>query len=145
MSAIASSRKSKTIFAKLSVLPGVRIEVGSGGNGTKLEITLASDDATVLDSAGTALEEQLRTLRGIGAVTSTASRQAPEIQITPDFARAAALGVTSNAIASAVRVATDGEYSSDLPKLNLPQRQVPIVVRFSPETRTSLDDIKTCG
>ncbi|NTG29032.1 efflux RND transporter permease subunit [Agrobacterium rhizogenes] len=126
----------------LSVLPGVRIEVGSGGNGTKLEITLASDDATVLNSAGTALEEQLRTLRGIGAVTSTASRQAPEIQITPDFARAAALGVTSNAIASAVRVATDGEYSSDLPKLNLPQRQVPIVVRFSPETRTSLDDIK---
>ncbi|NTF88892.1 efflux RND transporter permease subunit [Agrobacterium rhizogenes] len=130
------------IHQALSVLPGMRIEVGSGGNGTKLEITLASDDATVLDSAGTALEEQLRTLRGIGAVTSTASRQAPEIQITPDFARAAALGVTSNAIASAVRVATDGEYSSDLPKLNLPQRQVPIVVRFSPETRTSLDDIK---
>ncbi|WFU12706.1 efflux RND transporter permease subunit (plasmid) [Rhizobium sp. CB3090] len=127
----------------LSVLPGVRVEVGSGGNGTKLEITLASDDAGALDSASTALEEQLRTLQGIGAVTSTATRQAPEIQITPDFARAAALGVTSNAIASAVRVATNGEYSSDLPKLNLPQRQVPIVVRFSPETRTSLDDIKT--
>ncbi|MGO7424271.1 efflux RND transporter permease subunit, partial [Rhizobium ruizarguesonis] len=45
-------------------------------------------------------------------------------------------------IAEAVRVATDGEYSADLPKLNLPQRQVPIVVRFSPETRTKLDDIK---
>ncbi|GGD74700.1 multidrug efflux pump subunit AcrB [Rhizobium sp. BK591] len=126
----------------LSVLPGVRIAVGGGGNGTKLEITLASDDANALDSAGTALEEQLRTLQGIGAVTSTAARQAPEIQITPDFARAAALGVTSSAIAEAVRVATDGEYSADLPKLNLPQRQVPIVVRFSPETRTKLDDIK---
>ncbi|MFT4184160.1 MAG: efflux RND transporter permease subunit, partial [Rhizobium sp.] len=127
----------------LSTLPGVRVEVGSGGNGTKLDITLASDDANVLDSASAALEEQLRTLRGIGAVTSTAARQAPEIQITPDFARAAALGITSNAIASAVRVATDGEYSSDLPKLNLPQRQVPIVVRFSPQARTSLDDIRT--
>ncbi|MGY5811042.1 efflux RND transporter permease subunit [Rhizobium sp. LEGMi198b] len=126
----------------LSVLPGVRVAVGSGGNGTKLDITLASDDANALDSASTALEEQLRTLQGIGAVTSTAARQAPEIQITPDFARAAALGVTSNAIASAVRVATNGEYSSDLPKLNLPQRQIPIVVRFSPETRTNLDDIK---
>jgi multidrug efflux pump subunit AcrB len=126
----------------LSVLPGLRVEVGSGGNGTKLDITLASDDANALDSASTALEEQLRTLRGVGAVTSTASRQAPEIQITPDFARAAALGITSNAIASAVRVATNGEYSSDLPKLNLPQRQVPIVVRFSPETRTKLDDIR---
>ncbi|MGO6723950.1 efflux RND transporter permease subunit [Rhizobium ruizarguesonis] len=126
----------------LSALPGVRIAVGGGGNGTKLEITLASDDANALDSASTALEEQLRTLQGIGAVTSTAARQAPEIQITPDFARAAALGVTSSAIAEAVRVATDGEYSADLPKLNLPQRQVPIVVRFSPETRTKLDDIK---
>ncbi|MGO7423678.1 efflux RND transporter permease subunit, partial [Rhizobium ruizarguesonis] len=82
----------------LSVLPGVRIAVGGGGNGTKLEITLASDDANALDSASTALEEQLRTLQGIGAVTSTAARQAPEIQITPDFARAAALGVTSSAI-----------------------------------------------
>jgi multidrug efflux pump subunit AcrB len=127
----------------LSVLSGLRVEVGSGGNGTKLDITLASDDASALDSASTALEEQLRTLRGIGAVTSTAARQAPEIQIAPDFARAAALGVTSNAIASAVRVATNGEYSSDLPKLTLSQRQIPIVVRFSPETRTSLDDIKT--
>ncbi|MBX5200090.1 efflux RND transporter permease subunit [Rhizobium sp. NZLR1] len=126
----------------LSVLSGVRVAVGGGGNGTKLEITLASDDANALDSASTALEEQLRTLQGIGAVTSTAARQAPEIQITPDFARAAALGVTSSAIAEAVRVATNGEYSADLPKLNLPQRQVPIVVRFSPETRTKLDDIK---
>ncbi|NKL36906.1 AcrB/AcrD/AcrF family protein [Rhizobium leguminosarum bv. viciae] len=126
----------------LSVLPGVRVAVGGGGNGTKLEITLASDDADALDGASTALEEQLRTLQGIGAVTSTAARQAPEIQITPDFARAAALGVTSSAIAEAVRVATNGEYSADLPKLNLPQRQVPIVVRFSPETRTKLDDIK---
>jgi multidrug efflux pump subunit AcrB len=126
----------------LSVLPGVRVEVGSGGNGTKLVITLAGDDAGVLYSASTALEEQLRTLRGIGAVTSTAARQAPEIQITPDFARAAALGITSNAIASAVRVATNGEYSSELPKLTLPQRQILIVVRFSPETRTNLDDIK---
>ncbi|NYJ10459.1 multidrug efflux pump subunit AcrB [Rhizobium leguminosarum] len=126
----------------LSVLPGVRVEVGGGGNGTKLEITLASDDANVLDSASTALEEQLRSLQGIGAVTSTAARQAPEIQITPDFARSAALGVTSSAIAEAVRVATNGEYSADLPKLNLPQRQIPIVVRFSPEARTNLDDIK---
>ncbi|MBX4909356.1 MULTISPECIES: efflux RND transporter permease subunit [Rhizobium] len=131
-----------TMRQALSVLSGVRVAVGAGANGTKLEITLASDDANALDSASTALEEQLRTLNGIGAVTSTAARQAPEIQITPDFARAAALGVTSSAIAEAARVATNGEYSANLPKLNLPQRQVPIVVRFSPESRTSLDDIK---
>jgi multidrug efflux pump subunit AcrB len=125
----------------LAVLPGVRVQVGNGGNGTKLEITLVGDDAQALNQAGAALEEQLRTLKGIGAVTSTASQQAPEIQITPDFARAAALGVTSQAIADMARVATSGDYSTTMPKLNLAQRQLAIRVRFNAETRKNLDDI----
>ncbi|MEN3151140.1 efflux RND transporter permease subunit [Neorhizobium sp. IRAMC:178] len=125
----------------LVVLPGVRIEVGTGGNGTTLEITLASDDSDALDRAAGALEEQLRGLQGIGAVTSSASLQAPEVQIVPDLNRAAALGVTAEAISEAVRVATSGDYSSSLAKLNLPQRQLPIRVRFEPGNRTTLDDI----
>ncbi len=125
----------------LAVVPGARIEVGSGGNGTQLQITLASDDATTLDGAATKLEEQLRTLQGLGAVTSSASMEGPEIQITPDFARAAAGGVTSDAIAQAVRVATSGDYSSSMSKLNLAQRQLPIRVRFDPGTRSDLDRI----
>lgn len=125
----------------IAVLPGVRIEVGTGGSGTTLEITLASDDSGALDRVAGALEEQLRGLQGIGAVTSSASLQAPEVQIVPDLNRAAALGVTAEAISEAVRVATSGDYSSSLAKLNLPQRQLPIRVRFDPGNRTTLDDI----
>ncbi|SCW74068.1 efflux RND transporter permease subunit [Ancylobacter rudongensis] len=130
-----------TIRQALAVLPGTRVEVGSGGNGTKLEITLASDDPDTLDKVGASLEEQLRTLSGIGAVTSSASLQAPEVQIAPDFTRAAALGVTSDAISEAVRVATNGDYSASMAKLNLTQRQVPIRVRLDPRNRATLDDI----
>jgi multidrug efflux pump subunit AcrB len=125
----------------LDVLPGARIAIGSGGNGTRLDITLASDDPGALDKAASALEEQLRTLPGIGAVTSSASLQAPEIQVVPDFDRAAALGVTTESISETVRVATSGDYSSSLAKLNLPQRQLAIRVRFDPANRTTLDDI----
>ncbi|RAX37791.1 efflux RND transporter permease subunit [Rhizobium tropici] len=125
----------------LSVLPGVRVEVGTGGNGTKLELTLASDDSNALEQAASALEEQLRGLKGIGAVTSSASLQAPEIQIRPDFAKAAVLGVTSEAIAEAVRISTNGDYSNDLAKLNLPQRQIAIRVRFDPQFRRNVDAI----
>ena len=125
----------------LTALPATRIEVGSGGSGTTLEITLASDEPNALEQAGRAVEEELRTLAGIGAVTSSASLQAPEIQIVPDFARAAALGITSDAIASAVRVATNGDYSSSRAKLNLPQRQITIRVRFERKNRTTLEDI----
>lgn len=125
----------------LKQLPGVQVEVGSGGNGTKLELTLASDDSSVLDQAATELETELRGLKGIGAVTSSASQQAPEVQIVPDFARAAKLGITSEAIAKAVRVATNGDYSTSMSKLNLPQRQISIRVRFAPKTRTDLQSI----
>lgn len=130
-----------SIRQALVVLPGTRVEVGSGGNGTKLEITLASDDPDTLDKVGASLEEQLRTLSGIGAVTSSASLQAPEVQIAPDFTRAAALGVTSDSISEAVRVATNGDYSASMAKLNLTQRQVPIRVRLDPRNRATLDDI----
>ncbi|WP_439615572.1 efflux RND transporter permease subunit [Shinella sp.] len=125
----------------LAVLPGIRVEVGTGGNGTTLQITLASDDPDALDRTAGALEDQLRTLRGIGAVTSSAALQAPEIQIIPDLDRAAALGVTAEAISEAVRVATNGDYAVALAKLNLPQRQLAIRVRFDPGNRTTLDDI----
>lgn len=125
----------------LAILPGARVEVGSGGRGTVLEITLASDDADALDQAATSVENGLRTLGGVGAITSSASLQAPEIQIFPDFARAAALGITSESIADVVRVATYGDYSSSLSKLNLPQRQISIRVRLKPDTRTSIESI----
>ncbi len=125
----------------LAALPGARIEVGTESNGTTLEITLASDDSGALEGAASALEEQLRSLQGIGAVTSSASLQAPEIQIVPDVDRASALGVTAEAISEAVRVATNGDYSSALAKLNLPQRQISIRVRFDPNNRTTLADI----
>lgn len=127
---------------RLAALPGARFQVGTGGSGTTLSITLASDNPTALDRVAGTLEEQLRTLAGIGAVTSSASLQAPEIRIVPDMDRAAALGVTAEAISDAARVATTGDYSSSLAKLNLPQRQLAIRVRFDPSGRTTLEDIE---
>jgi multidrug efflux pump subunit AcrB len=126
----------------LAVIPGVRVAVGRGMNGEQLDITLASDDNDALTRAAAALESDLRTLKGVGNITSGAGLQGPEIQIRPDFARAAALGVTSTSIANTVRVATNGEYSTDMPKLNLPQRQIAIRVRFDQGTRDSLDAIR---
>ncbi|HET8705614.1 MAG TPA: efflux RND transporter permease subunit, partial [Pseudomonadales bacterium] len=101
----------------------------------------ASDDPTALEQAATRLEGQLRTLKGIGNVTSDAAMQRPEIQLRPDFERAAALGITSTQMADALRMATSGDYSNSLPKLNLPQRQIPIRVRLAEEVRKDLDAI----
>ena len=125
----------------LRAIPGARIAVGSGGSGETLEITLASEDSVALATAAAQAETQLRTLQGIGNVTSSASLQRPEIQILPNAARAAALGVTTEALAEAVRIATYGDYSTALPKLNLSERQVPVRVRMDPSVREDLNAV----
>jgi multidrug efflux pump subunit AcrB len=131
----------------LSPVAGARVEVGDG-EGVKLELTLAGDDTDLLEKTAYRLENDLRGVLELGAVSSGAARQAPEIQIIPDFAQAAALGVTTKAMAEVVRVAASGAYSAELPKLNLPERQVPIKVRFNPMIRGDLNylaELKVSG
>ncbi|TNB46070.1 efflux RND transporter permease subunit [Martelella lutilitoris] len=123
-------------------IPGARIEIGGGGNGTELQLTLAGDNSEALESAAARLEEDIRAnIKGIGNVTSSAALQSPEIVITPDLAKAASYGVTSRAISDAIRVATAGAYDSALSHLNLPERQLDIRVLLAQSARQSLDQI----
>lgn len=123
---------------RLAVLPGVRSKVGLGGSGEKYILVLQGEDPVALTQAARKVEADLRTLPGLGSITSTASLVRPEIAVRPDFARAADLGVTSSAIADTLRVATQGDYDAQLPKLNLAQRQIPIVVKLDDAARKDL-------
>lgn len=125
------------IRAALRELPGARVSIGGGGTGEVLQIVLAGDDGDLLERTAQKLEGEIRSgIRGIGNITSSAALQRPEIQIRPDYARAAALGVTSQDIGDTMRVATYGDYSQSLPKLNLSERQIDIRVRMDPALRT---------
>ncbi len=126
------------IRAALENLPGVRSKVGLGGSGEKYILVLTGEDPNALQAAALAIEQDLRTIRGLGSVASTASLVRPEIAVRPDFARAADLGVTSSTIGETLRIATAGDYDASLPKLNLSQRQVPIVVKLDEAVRKDL-------
>ena len=126
------------IRAALQELPGVRSKVGLGGSGEKYILVLTGEDPQALQAAALAVEKDLRTIPGLGSIASTASLVRPEIAVRPDFTRAADLGVTSAAIGETLRIATVGDYDVSLPKLNLSQRQVPIVVRLQDEARQDL-------
>ena len=120
--------------ARLAELPGVRVSYLSTEPGELMQLVLAGDDPQRLQEASIALDRDLRTLKGLGSVTSSASLLRPEIIITPDPARAADLGVATADIAEAARIATSGDFVQRLAKLNLPERQVPIRVGFAEET-----------
>ncbi|HET6789686.1 MAG TPA: efflux RND transporter permease subunit, partial [Aquabacterium sp.] len=120
-------------------LPGARVKVGFGGSAEKFIIVLAGEDGPALSAHALKVGRELRTIPGIGGVTSTSSLVRPELVVRPDAARAADLGVTTAAIADTLRVATLGDYDQALPKLNLSQRQVPVVVRLPESARGDLD------
>nr|WP_315214212.1 efflux RND transporter permease subunit [uncultured Duganella sp.] len=129
------------IRTRLDAIPGARFKVGPPDNGVKLQLVLRSDDPVVLQATAQKVEREMRTLQGVGNVRSSASLVRPEIIVTPDFAKAADLGVTANAIGQTVRVATAGDYDTDLTKMNLPERQVPIRVKLPDSVRADLDAI----
>ena len=128
--------------ARLADLPGARISYISTEPGELMQLVLASDDAARLDQAALARERDLRTIPGLGSISSSASLLRPELVITPRPERAADLGVATADIAEAARIATSGDYRQRLAKLNLPERQVPIRVGF-PES--ALDDPALIG
>jgi multidrug efflux pump subunit AcrB len=123
----------------LMMLPGVRVKVGLGSSADKYQLVLSSDDSELLNRYALKVGQELRTIPGIGNVVSNSSVLRPEVVVRPDFARAADQGVTASAIAEALRVATAGDYDQDLAKMNLPDRQVPIVVKLRDEARQDID------
>jgi multidrug efflux pump subunit AcrB len=128
----------QNIRRALEKLPGVRTKVGLGASGEKYVLVLSGDDPQALSSAARSLEHDLRTIPGLGSIASSAALVRPEIAVRPDFAHAADLGVTTAALAETLRIATLGDYEWSLSKLNLAQRQVPVVVKLAEEGRRDL-------
>jgi multidrug efflux pump subunit AcrB len=123
---------------KLSDVAGARFTVGPPDTGVKMQLVLQSEDPVALLATAQLVERELRSLKGVGNVQSSASLVRPEIIVRPDPARAADLGVTAAAIGETVRVATAGDYDTSLSKLNLSERQVPIRVKLPDAVRADL-------
>ncbi|HEY5993985.1 MAG TPA: efflux RND transporter permease subunit [Gallionellaceae bacterium] len=124
---------------ELSALPGVRIKIGMGASSDKYQLVLASENGELLNEQALKVGQELRTIPGIGNVVSNSSVLRPEVVVRPDFARTSDQGVTTSAIADTLRVATAGDYDQALAKLNLPERQLPIIVKLRDEARQNLE------
>src|SRR6218665_3772431 len=67
----------------LDVIPGARVKVGFGGSNEKYMLVLAGEDGRVLGDHAQQVERELRSIPGIGAVTSTSSLVRPELIVRP--------------------------------------------------------------
>jgi multidrug efflux pump subunit AcrB len=137
-------KRSQAVFQKemqplLSAIPGARISFNSSNFGEGLGIYLSGEDPAQLQAVAERVTRDLRTIPGLGAVTSSAALLRPEIAIKPDFERAAQLGVVTASLAEAIRIGTTGDVDFRLAKFNLPARQIPIRVQIEESARNTVD------
>jgi len=134
----AQSKIEHSLRHALLTVPGARFTIGAGSPGEKMQLILASDNDNALKVSAQAMERQLRGVGSLSNISSTASLERPEIIVRPDLQRASELGVSTAAIGQVVRIATAGDFSENLAKLNLDNRQVDINVSIPDADRQNL-------
>ncbi|MCU6455681.1 efflux RND transporter permease subunit [Sphingomonas sp. A2-49] len=121
---------------------GFRSQFGWGSSGRDMTVVLGGDDPDLLQKTASTLVDQMATLPTLTQPRISGNLQRPEIVIKPRFDLAANLGVTTQALSSAIRVATLGDIDQNSARFSLSDRQVPIRVALDQGARTELSTIQ---
>jgi HAE1 family hydrophobic/amphiphilic exporter-1 len=120
---------------------GAQVQVslrGGGGSGAPISYTLSGAD-NVLDGAATKLAAYIRSLPGTLNVQTGAEDAAPHLTVRIDPAKAAVLGVSPGAAATAARVAVGGAVATKVRTWN---GLVDVRVQYPVAQRSSMDEIR---
>src|SRR6185295_9624471 len=129
----------------LSGYPNYRVSVlnnQGGSRGADITVQLVGDNPQLVNAAAERLATAMQRLPMLADAHSSAALQRPELQIHPRPDDLARLGVTNAALASAVRIATSGDVEQNLPRFDLPDRQIPIRVVLRSDMRSNIDTIR---
>jgi len=135
------------IIAKIrdlkSLAPGGDFQVagggGGGGGGSPIQYSLTGPDEQ-LDIAADKIVAFLKNTPGTVNVQSSAESGAPRLNVQIDSARAAVLGVSTGAAATAARIAVDGAVAT---KVRTSTGLVDVRVQFPLERRSTVDSLKS--
>ena len=133
----------RKISQLMTEVPGARFTVGlSSGGESGYNFSLTSTNSQLLEQTAQKIMTEIRGLPSAGAVTSDRSLPRQELTVTPDRLAMADKGVTTQDIATTLRVATVGDYEQRLSKLNLDTRQIPIVVRLPDVAKQNVSQLE---
>ena len=123
---------------KLANIPGIRVYlqnppvINIGGRFTRAQyqFTLQSGDTEELYRAAPLLEERMRTLPEIADVSSDLQLTNPQVTVSLDRNRISAMGLTADAVESALSNAFSGRQVSTI---FLPNNQYAVMLRVAPQ------------
>ncbi len=129
----------RAINPLLARIPDSRVFFRSQSGGFRdVTVTLGGEDPVLLMQTANKLAEEMATIPELVAPRVGGSLVRPELTVRPRLDLAAELGVTTQALSQAIRVATIGEIDQNSARFSLADRQIPIRVALSENARERL-------
>ena len=135
----------RSMAPALAAIPDARVTFQSQSgnfNGRDITVVLVGDDPVKLNEAANKVVEGMKGIPELRQPRVEGDLRKPEITIKPRFDLAAQLGVTTAALSQTIRIATLGDLDQNSAKFSLSDRQIPIRVSISEESRKTLDNIE---
>ena len=119
----------------LADMPDIRFWFLKDNGQRDISLVVAGRDVDVINDAANQLASEMR-IPILDNLVSTAELDRPELRVVPKRQVAAELGVSTEAISEAVRIATIGDIDANLAKFDVGDRQVPIRVQLDEAARS---------
>ena len=123
------------IGAGLANVPDIRFWFLKDNGQRQFQLVASGRNGADVSRAAADLTSQAKRIPLLANVVSTAELDRPELRVVPITDVAADLGVSTEAISEAVRIATIGDIGANLAKFDVGDRQVPIRVQLDERAR----------
>lgn len=130
---------------KMAAIPDARVSFQSqsgGFSGRDITMVIGGDDPALLEKHAMKIVGEMSKLKEIRSPRIEGDIPRPEIIVKPRLDLAAELGVTTSALSQTIRIATIGDIDQNAAKFSLSDRQIPIRVLLSEDSRRALATIE---
>ncbi|BBD99275.1 AcrB/AcrD/AcrF family protein [Sphingobium amiense] len=142
---LSSVNWERSTAPKFQTIADARVNFQSqsgGGFGRDVIMMFGSDDPVLLEKTANQLVKEMAGLRELRDARVQGDMQRPEIIIKPRMDLAASMGVTTAALSQSIRIATIGDIDQNTAKFSLADRQIPIRVSLSEDSRKDIATIQ---
>jgi multidrug efflux pump subunit AcrB len=142
---VSSVEWERSLQPKLTAIPDARVSFQSqsgGFSGRDITMIIGGDDPVALEKHALKIVDEMSKLKELRAPRIEGDIPRPEIIVNPRMDLAAELGVTTAALSQTIRIATLGDIDQNAAKFSLSDRQIPIRVLLSEDSRRSLATIE---
>ncbi len=134
---ITQAEIKQEIGRELAGIPDIRYYFVEDDGQRQFQLVVTGSDGEQVNKTAADLTSQAKRIPVIANAVSTAELDRPELRVYPRTEIAAELGVSTEAISEAVRIATIGDIGANLAKFDVGDRQVPIRVQLDERARES--------